>query len=62
MASVAKDDWYKAIDVVYDAVENKDGGFLTTLANTLGVTGLYQVSILFKDARIIPGNALRPDN
>lgn len=38
------EDWSKVVDVVYRAAENKYGGFLTTLAKTLGVNGLYEVS------------------
>ncbi len=48
MASPTNDDWSNAIDEFYEAVKNKDGGIVTTLARTLDVNGLYQVGLTIK--------------
>ena len=36
-------DWSNAVDTVYRIASGKDGGFVMTLARTLGVSGMYQV-------------------
>ena len=42
--SISKNvDWSNVIETVYNIAQEKDGGFLMTLARTLGISGEYQV-------------------
>ena len=42
--SISKNvDWSNVIETVYNIAQEKDGGFLITLARTLGISGEYQV-------------------
>ena len=45
MSFRGNDSWLNVITDVYDIVQNKDIGFIRTLANTLDVRALYQVDL-----------------